>query len=121
MLSSGKAEKSIFHLFSVLCPIGVNTGQENMTVEWRGGRQVPRLVLCLPISPQVESRAEQRHGDKATGRQERLHAQNSLGLWLPWAVLTPHPGGAAPADALAWLGAAVYLESHDPHDLVGYR
>lgn len=111
-----KRRKSIFHLFSVLCPIGVNTGQgEHDSGE---GRQVLGLS-CACLSHPKSSRAEKGHGDKAT-RQERDCMQlNSLGLCLGCADPTLQEE-LAPLDA-RWLGATVYLESHDPHDLVGYR
>lgn len=49
MFVRGKARERIFHLFSVICPIGVNTGQREQESE-QEGPAAAGLVLCLDIS-----------------------------------------------------------------------
>lgn len=45
---SSKTRERIFHLFSIICPIGVNTGQGEQESE-QEGTAATGLVLCLDI------------------------------------------------------------------------
>ena len=55
---SGKAGERNFHLFSVICPFGVNTGQGKQESEqFRAGRFWAYLVSGY-LNPNVERRQE---------------------------------------------------------------
>ena len=82
------------------------------------GRQVLGLSCACLSHPQ--SRVEPRKGTETRLLDKRDCMQlNSLGLYLGCADPTLQEE-LVPLDARL-LGPAVYLESHDPHDLIGYR
>ena len=82
------------------------------------GRQVLGLSCACLSHPQ--SRVEPRKDTETRPLDKRDCMQlNSLGLYLGCADPTLQEE-LVPLDAQL-LGPAVYLESHDPHDLIGYR
>ena len=49
-----KPEKGVFHLFSVLCPVGVNTGQGEHESEWRGAGNFLACLVPGYLTPNLE-------------------------------------------------------------------